>query len=347
MLALRKITPAAGIDLTDQPAPAMPQPGWIVVTVHAAGICGSDLHADAWDASYNFMASSLPLTLGHEFAGIVDSVGADVTDLAPGDPVVCKPTITCGACPACRADDPQGCTARRIIGLHLDGGFAPLVAIPADNARALPRDLPLDVAALAEPLAVSVTAVDVAVVQPGHRVAVLGPGPIGLGIALVAQARGAHVLLVGLNDTLRLDRARAMGVDACADLRDSALPQAIARHLGAAPDIVIEATGHPSSVIEALQAVRSGGVVTVAGIHGAALSLDLNLLVRGKKQLRGTHDSTRQAFAEAIARLAADPGRYAGMISHRLPLSQARQGFDLARSRAAQKVMLFPQETPE
>lgn len=347
MLALRKIIPAPGIDLTDQEPPALPEPDWIVVTVHAAGICGSDLHADAWDTSYNFMAASLPLTLGHEFAGVVDSVGAEVMGFSPGDRVVCAPTIKCGTCPACQNGDVQGCTARRIIGLHLNGGFAPLVAIPAANARALPRDLPLDVAALAEPLAVSVTAVNVAGVQPGHRVVVLGPGPIGLGIALVAQARGAHVLLVGLNDTLRLDRARAMGVEACADLSDSALAQAIACHLGTAPDIVIEATGHPHSVIEALQVVRSGGIITVAGIHAAALSLDLNMLVRGKKQLRGTHDSTNEAFAEAIARLAADPVRYAGMISHRLPLSQARHGFDLARSRAAQKVMLFPQEAPE
>lgn len=347
MLALRKIIPAPGIDLTYQAPPDIPEPGWIVVTVHAAGICGSDLHADVWDTSYDFMAASLPLTLGHEFAGIVDSVGPEVTGFSPGDRVVCAPTITCGTCPACRARDPQGCTARRIIGLHLNGGFAPLVAIPSTNARPLPRDLPLEVAALAEPLAVSVTAVNVAGVQPGHRVVVLGPGPIGLGIALVAQARGADVLLVGLNDTPRLDRAHAMGVDACADLSESDLSQAIASHLGPAPDIVIEATGHPHSVIEALQVVRSGGVVTMAGIHAAALSLDLNMLVRGKKQLRGTHDSTNEAFAEAIARLAADPVRYAGMISHRLPLSQALQGFDLARSRAAQKVMLFPQETQE
>lgn len=347
MLALRKIIPAAGIQLTDEPAPATPAPGHVLIAVHAAGICGSDLHAEGWDASYGFMAPCLPLTLGHEFTGHVTAVGAGVTGLGVGDPVVCAPTLTCGTCAACRAGDLQGCTARRIIGLHLDGGFAPVASIPAANAQALPRDLALDVAALAEPLAVAITAVDVSGLRPGDRLAVLGPGPIGLGIAVVAQARGAHVLLVGLDDGPRLDRARAMGIAACADLRDGPLQDAAARHLGRAPDAVIEATGHPQSVTDALQTVRSGGVVTVAGIHHDSLSLDLNLLVRGKKQLRGTHDSTPAAFAEAIARLAADPGLYAGMISHRLPLSQARQGFDLARSRAAQKVMLFPQETPE
>lgn len=347
MLALRKNRPGPGVDLVQCGLQEPLAAGEVRVEVRAAGICGSDLHAHAWDASYGFMAPFLPLTLGHEFSGIVASVAPDVTEISVGDSIVCWPTVTCGTCAACRAGRPGGCEARRVIGLHRDGGFAESVHMPAANALRLPAGLPLDVAALTEPLAVSVNAVDVAGVAAGDRVVVLGPGPIGMGIALVAHARGADVLLAGFRDDARLALARDMGIPAVADLAQVALADAAQAQFGAAPDAVLEATGRPASVADGLAILRPGGVLTVVGIHAEPLLLDLNQLVRGKKQLRGAHDSTRQAFAEAIARLAADPGLYGRMITHRLPLAQAEDGFALARQGAALKVMLFPGEVKE
>lgn len=347
MLALRKNIPGPGAELVRCGQSEPLASGEIRVDVRAAGICGSDLHAHAWDASYAFMAPFLPLTLGHEFSGIVAAVAPDVTEISVGDSIVCWPTVTCGTCAACRAGRPGGCEARLVIGLHRDGGFADSVRMPAANALRLPDGLPLDVAALTEPLAVSVNAVDVAGVATGDRVVVLGPGPIGMGIALVAQARGADVLLAGFRDEARLALARDMGLKAVADLAQVTLAEATQAHFGGAPDVVLEATGHAASVTEGLAILRPGGVLAVVGIHAQPLSLDLNLLVRGKKQLRGAHDSTPQAFAEAIARLAAEPGLYARMITHRLPLAQAEDGFALARQGAALKVMLFPGEVKE
>ncbi|MFE1597632.1 zinc-dependent alcohol dehydrogenase [Methylobacterium sp. ID0610] len=343
MLALRKTAAAFGLDLVEVEGPTQPAPGFVTIDVAAAGICGSDLHAYEWTPGYEFMAEAMPVTLGHEFAGTVRAVGDGVTDVAPGDAVTCWPTVTCGACESCRAGRPQLCARRSIIGLHTDGGFAARVAVPSRNCRPVPAGLPFEIAALAEPLSIAVNAVDVAEVAAGERVVVLGPGPIGLAIAFVAQERGARVLLAGLDDDLRLATAHRMGIAHTVDLRGESLEAAVGRILGGPADRGLEATGVARSVADGLAVLRPGGVMVVAGIHSAPLALDLTAFVRAKKQLRAAHDTTPQALDEAIRLLALRADRLAALITHRRPLTEAVEAFDLARSRAAVKVMLLPQ----
>ncbi|MEH3064417.1 MAG: alcohol dehydrogenase catalytic domain-containing protein [Methylobacterium radiotolerans] len=343
MLALRKATAAFGADLVHVDAPAAPGTGRVTVAVAAAGICGSDIHAFEWTPGYGFMTAFMPVTLGHEFSGTVRAVGDGVTALAVGDRVTCWPTVPCGACAACAAARPQDCQGRRIVGLHADGAFAEQVVVPADNCRRLPDGLPLTVAALAEPLAVAVNAVDVAEVGPGDRVAVLGPGPIGLCIAFVAQQRGADVLLAGLDDAARLDLARRIGIRHTVDLAGIGLDDAVRRTFDGEADRVVEATGSARSVSDGLAVLRSGGVMVVAGIHSGSLALDLTGFVRSKKQLRAAHDTTARAFDAALALLAAHAGTLAALITHRRPLAEAGAAFELARSRQAMKVLLLPE----
>lgn len=348
MLALRKTVPAFGAALVDLAEPPGGVPaGHLRLAVAAAGICGSDLHAYEWTPGYEFMAAALPVTIGHEFSGWVTEIGAGVEGVSLGDRVVCWPTVTCGTCANCRRGEPQDCTARRIIGLHQDGGFAERVTVPAANCFALPEGLALDIAALAEPLSIAVNAANLADIGPGDRVAVLGPGPIGMGVAWVAQARGAHVLLAGFDDTARLDRARDLGLNGLADLAREPLGDAVARVLGGAADRVIEATGHAGSVAEGLDVLRPRGILVVAGIHKAPLTLDLTRLVREKKQLRGAHDTTAAALREAIALLAAHGDQLGRMITHREPLERAIEAVTLARSRQAVKVLLLPPQSSE
>lgn len=343
MLALRKTTPAFGADLVEVDAPVPPGPGWLTIDVAAAGICGSDIHAYAWTPGYGFMASSMPVTLGHEFAGSVRAVGLNVTAFREGDRVTCWPTIACGACPGCTAGRPHDCRDRAIIGLHVDGAFAGQVAAPAANCRRIPDHLPLDVAALAEPLAVAVNAVDVAEVGQGDRVVVLGPGPIGLCVAWVARRRGAKVLLVGLDDRARLALALEIGIGDAADLADESLGEAVRRTFGGEADRVIEATGATRSIADGLDVLRSGGVLVAAGIHSGSLDLDLTRFVRSKKQIRAAHDTTARALDAAIRLLAEHAETLAALITHRRPLGAALEAFDLARSRQAVKVLLHPQ----
>ncbi|NSY18476.1 zinc-binding dehydrogenase [Neorhizobium sp. AL 9.2.2] len=343
MIALRKTAPAFGLELVSLDPMQAPLPGQVLIDVAAAGICGSDLHAYEWTPGYEFMTASLPVTVGHEFSGVVRSVGDDVKDFAAGDRVVCWPTKNCGSCPACLAGEPQNCSRRRIIGLHCDGGFADTVIVPARNCRHVPDDLDLAIAALTEPLAVAVNAVDVADVQAGSRVVVLGPGPIGLGIAWAAAHRGAHVLIAGFGDERRLSLARDMGIHHASDLMDETLEQAVSHAFGQPADRVIEATGIARSVSDGLAVLRPGGIFVVAGIHSQPLSLDLTRFVREKKQLRGAHDTTERALGEAIRLLAQNSQALSALITHRLPLSEGIEAFELARSRQAVKVLLLPE----
>ena len=343
MIALRKTAATFGLELVLLDALRSPEFDEVLIEVAAAGICGSDLHAYEWTPGYEFMAANLPVTVGHEFSGVIRSVGEGVSNFTPGDRVVCWPTKTCGKCPSCLAGEPQNCSRRSIIGLHCDGGFADMVMVPAANCRHVPDDLDLSVAALSEPLAVAVNAVDIADVQPGSRVVVLGPGPIGLGIAWVAKHRGAEVLIAGLRDPLRLSLALQMGIDHAADLGEKSLEQAVTDAFGQPADRVIEATGVARSVSDGLTVLRPGGVFVVAGIHSKPLELDLTRFVREKKQLRGAHDTTDRALREAISLLAENSDALSKLITHRCPLSSGVEAFELARSRQAVKVLLFPQ----
>jgi L-iditol 2-dehydrogenase len=347
MIALRKTAPAFGLELVSLDPPTSPGEGQVLVKVAAAGICGSDLHAYEWSAGYEFMTDNLPVTVGHEFAGTITAVGQGVATLEVGERVVCWPTKTCGKCAACLSSEPQYCNARSIIGLHCDGGFADIVSVPANNCRSVPKELPLPIAALSEPLAVAVNAVDVADIQPGARVLVLGPGPIGLGIAWVASHRGAQVLVAGMNDPQRLSLAHEMGMRHAVDLAQTGLEQAVLDAFGQPVDRVIEATGVARSVSDGLAVLRPGGIFVVAGIHSAPLQIDLTRFVREKKQLRGAHDTTNQALSEAIRLLAENTSSLSKLITHRRSLSQAIEAFELARSREAVKVLLLPENGGE
>ncbi|MCI0752209.1 zinc-dependent alcohol dehydrogenase [Teichococcus vastitatis] len=344
MLALRKTRAAPGLELQDVPEPPAPGRGEVLIRVAAAGICGSDLHAWEWTPGYEFMAPHMPMTLGHEFAGEVIAVGPEVDSFTPGDRVTAWPTIGCGECRACREDRRQDCQGRRILGLHCDGGFAPVVIAPASACFRLPEGLDPELAALAEPLSIADRAVETAEIGPGDAVLVLGPGPIGLGIAWMAQHRGARVMLAGHRDAPRLDCARRMGIEAVVDLSETALADAVQRRFGDKADRVIEATGAVASIMDGLSVLRSSGILVIAGIHSQHLDLPVTTMVRNKHQLRATHDTTRQAWPRVL-RLLADPAHGAAlsaMVTHRLALRDGPQAFELARSKTAVKILLRP-----
>lgn len=193
--------------------PPTPGPGEVLVRVAACGLCGSDLHAINADPGYEFVQP--PVVLGHELAGTVAGLGPGVRGWQPGDAVVAVAIQGCGGCETCRGGQPHLCPQREVLGLHRDGGMAGYVAVRAEHLVAVPDGVRLEDAALAEPLSVAVHAVlDRSRVQPGDRVVVTGPGPIGLLCALVARSAGGEVLVLGTGaDTaVRLPAARRLGL---------------------------------------------------------------------------------------------------------------------------------------
>ncbi|MBS0339981.1 MAG: alcohol dehydrogenase catalytic domain-containing protein [Proteobacteria bacterium] len=340
MQALRKTHPRAGLELVDIPEPTL-EPGSddVMVQVSAAGICGSDLHVDTWTSSYFFIAPSLPVTIGHEFVGVAQ------TGPLAGRRVVVRPSVTCGTCAACAAGQHDLCERRRGIGMTRDGAFAARVRAPLRNCVPVPDALSDELAALTEPLTISMQALRVAGDLAGKRVLVMGPGTIGQGIAVLARrAHASQVVVSGFDDTARFEALRRMGFEDLVDVSCQSLEGgARERTGGAAFDVVFEATGVPATINDALRLLRRNGILVVTGIHAQALSLDLTDLVRNQHQLRGSFRPPESDWPEALELMQELAPALAPMVSHVLPLSQALQGFALAHDKQACKVLLKPE----
>jgi 2-desacetyl-2-hydroxyethyl bacteriochlorophyllide A dehydrogenase len=343
VLALRKTAPGFGLSLDEVPDAHPPGPGEVVVEVEAAGICGSDVHAYEWTAGYGFMAPHLPVVMGHEFAGRVSRPGTG-SGFEAGARVCVMPFVPCGACPECRAGETRDCSRRGTIGLTRDGGFAREVRVPARCCVPLPANLDSEVGALAEPLGVALEAVLTAGIGVGDTVLVLGPGTIGQGVALMARLAGAaRVVVAGRADEPRFAVLRALGFDALIDVAEAPLADSVlALTGGRRVDAVVEATGVPASVNDGLGVLKRGGVLVAAGIHAAPLALALTDFVRMRHQLRASHGAARSTWTRVLAHLERDPEAFRPMITHRLPLPRGIEGFELARQRAAGKVVLAP-----
>jgi threonine dehydrogenase-like Zn-dependent dehydrogenase len=309
------------------------------VRVHAAGICGSDLHVDDWTESYAFIAPALPVTLGHEFVGT-----AEGGPLA-GRRVVVRPSVTCGVCAACRAGRHDACEHRTGIGMTRDGAFASRVRVPQRNCVPVPDGIDDELAALVEPMSISMQALRVAGDVAGRRVLVMGPGTIGQGIALLARHAGAaQVLVSGFDDAARFDALRRMGFEQLADVAGASLGERTAPHTGGTPfDVVFEATGVPETIGEALALLKRDGIVVVTGIHARPFALDLTALVRRQQQLRGSFRPPEADWPRALELMRELGPTMAPMVSHVLPLSQALEGFALAHGKRASKVLLRPE----
>ncbi|MCQ4160338.1 alcohol dehydrogenase catalytic domain-containing protein [Roseomonas sp. GC11] len=342
MLALRKTAPRPGLDFAELPEPVA-QPGEVLVAVEAAGICGTDVHIAEWTAGYESMTAGMPVTIGHEFAGRIVALGEGALGVAMGQRVTVRPSTVCGRCAACTAGHPDGCTGRSGIGIGRDGAFAALVRVPALNCVAVPEGLDAELAAMTEPLSVSLHAVDLAEVRPGQRVLVLGPGPIGLGIALFAEAAGAEVVLAGVGDAARLATARAVCGATAIDLAGTDLPAALAAAGQSAPfDAVIEAAGATPAIEAGLLRLRKGGRLVVAGIHARPAPIDLTRLVRMEQSIHGAYRAPIADWSRVLAFMLRNTEKVRAMVTHRLPLAEAMRGFALSQSREAAKVILRP-----
>ena len=319
MKSLRKTRAAQGLELqqAERPAPGQTE---VLIEVKATGVCGSDLHIDEWTPSYHFMAPALPLTIGHEFCGLVAELGSGVQGLELGQLVAVR------------------------IGVMRDGAFAPWVRVPARNCVPVPQDLDPRVAALAEPLSVGWEAVRTAGVQPGDRVLVLGPGSIGQGIALLAREAGAsEVVVAGHGDAARLQVLRRLGFECLLDFAEQAMPEALAEVCRERlVDVVIEASGAAGVIAPALAVLKPHGVLVVTGIHAAPVAIDLTALLRKHQQIRGSYRAREAAWPEVVSFMARHADMLRELVTHCVPLSRAAEGFDLARQKLATKVMVLP-----
>ena len=191
--------------------PVEPGPGEVRVRVAYCGICGTDLHVYLGHMDARVGSNRV---IGHEMSGTIDAVGDDVTGLESGEPVVIRPLSSCGECPACERGHAHICQNLKFLGLDTDGAFQQKWNVPAHMIHKLPDNVPLDQAALIEPVAVACHDVRRGRVQPGEDVLVIGGGPIGMLNAMVAKHAGGNVTISEINPH-RLAIASGLGFSVC------------------------------------------------------------------------------------------------------------------------------------
>ncbi len=250
-------------------------PGEIIVRVLAAGICGSDRHM--YKGEY---PTAIPVTLGHEFCGLVEEVGEGVSSFVGGELVTVDPNIACGTCPACRRGRPNLCANLKAIGVTRDGGFADYVAVPCGQAFALPPDLDPVHGAFCEPLACCIHAIDKAQIRPGDSVAILGGGVIGLLMVQLARLAGADQIILITRQLSRREAALRLGATQALDPTATDAVAAVRDTTGGGVDVVIECAGVPETLQTGVRMARRGGAfilfgVTPAGLEVPVLPFDL------------------------------------------------------------------------
>ncbi len=301
-----------------------PGPGQVRIRVAWCGICGTDMHIfhGKMDARVK-----PPQTIGHEMSGTIEALGASVQGWAVGDPVTVRPLDSCGTCAACRAGHSHICMRLKFIGIDSPGAFQESWCVRADLLHRLPAGLPLDRAALVEPIAVACHDIRRAGLVAGEKAVVLGGGPIGLLVALVARAEGAETMVVEPDPGRR---AFADGLDLATFDPGSGDPVAAAEAWtgGDGADVAFECSGAAACAELMTRLVRVRGRVCVVGIHTRPAPVDLFRLFWREVSVVGARVYEAADFDRAIA-LAADLplGR---MVTARFPLADIQAAFAAA-----------------
>lgn len=322
-------------------AEPVPGPGEVLVEVEAAGICGSDLHVYE-DAIA--IPIRVPVVVGHEFSGVVASIGEGVESVAAGMRVTALPSVRiCGDCRYCRSGAINLCLRRESMGYWHDGSFAPLCVVPERCIRELPANVGFRAAALSEPLACAVHAVsELTRVSAGDLVAVVGPGSIGLLCLQVALAEGGRVVVLGRRqDRERLELALRLGADRAVVVEDEDAEAALAELSGGyGADVVLECSGHASGAALSLKLVRKQGKYTQVGLFGAPVVFDLEAVAVKELRFTGSFGQQPTSWSRALQLMRTGKVDAEALISHQLPLAEWREAFSLFERQEGVKLLL-------
>ena len=338
MLALVKTAEGPGLELTEVPRPEIGIND-VLIRVRKTGICGTDLHIESWDP-WAARTIKPPLVVGHEFVGHVVEIGDNVQDLAPGDIVSGEGHVVCGRCRHCRAGRYHLCANSIGLGVGRDGAFAEYVALPVTNVwHHWPR-IDEDVAAIFDPFG---NAVHTALTFPvlGEDVLVVGAGPIGLMATAVARHAGARYVVVSEPNAYRRELAMRMGATRVTDPRAESL-QAVQDelHMVEGFDVVLEMSGNPGALREALANMAHGGGMAILGIPTEDVAIDLNQVVFKMLTLRGIYGREMFETWYKMSVLLTSGLDISAAITHRFGFREHEAAFAAARSGDSGKVIM-------
>lgn len=338
------LTAPSKLIYTDVPEPEY-APDGVLVRVAACGICGSDIHG--YDGSTGRRIP--PLIMGHEAAGVIETVGSEVKNFRVGDRVTFDSTVSCGACSFCLRGAVNLCDNRQVLGVSCGeyrrhGAFAELVALPERILYRLPETLTFEQAALVEAVSIAVHAVRRSELKRGETAVVVGTGMIGLLVLQVLKHYGASRIVAVDQSASRLQLARELGADTTIVAGDeNILDEFLAANEGKGFDHAFEVVGITPTVQTAIHAVRRGGTVTLVGNLAPEVALPLQAVVTRELSLRGTCGSSGE-YPECLELIASGAVQVAPLISAIAPLAEGPNWFERLHAGEAglMKVILQP-----
>ncbi len=336
-----KDKPEPGITVKEMPTPVFDVKD-VLLKVSRASICGSDLGLYDYSPAYAGFAK-LPLIPGHEFAGEIAEVGADVTEFVKGERVVAESVIGCGQCKFCREGQTNLCMNFSIMGIHRNGGFSEFSVVPSRHLHRLRGKIDFAEAALIEPLSVVCHAIfDICRIEPADFVSIMGPGPIGLLAAEVARASGSNrILISGIEiDKERLELARKLGFRTVSSTETDSVKETLNSTNGSGADVAIVAVGSGQALVNACDMVRKGGKVLSIGIFSKPVELNITNLVRRQISLVGTFASSWKNYEEAMNLVEYGKVDLKPLITHHFPINDATSAFEIAKSKEGCKVQI-------
>lgn len=338
MKAIVKRKPESGIWMDQVPFPRISHNDVLIKVVKTA-ICGTDIHIFNWDA-WSRKTIPTPMTIGHEFVGIITEIGSEVRGLKEGNRVSAEGHITCGHCRNCRAGKRHLCRNTIGVGVNRPGCFAEYISVPASNVFKVPDAIEDDIAAILDPFGNAAhTALSFDLV--GEDVLITGAGPIGIMAVAIARHAGArHIVITDVND-YRLKIAGLMGATAAINVTRTAIADTI-NHLGMKEgfDVGLEMSGNMTAFRDMLQAMNYGGQVAILGIPAGEVSLDLTQIILKGLKIKGIYGREMFETWYKMTSMLQSHLDISPVITHRFGVEDFQQAFDVMRSGQSGKVIM-------
>jgi 2-desacetyl-2-hydroxyethyl bacteriochlorophyllide A dehydrogenase len=322
-------------EVVEVPAVA-PGPNEVRIRVARVGLCGTDLHVFHGDMDQRV---TIPAIIGHEMSGRVESLGEQVAGLTVGQPVTVMPTRYCGECAACRRGHRNVCHRMQFMGIDSPGALQELWSVPAGLVVPLPEGIDLSAAALIEPVTVAVHDVRRSGLAEGDRVVVVGGGPIGLLIALVAQARGAEVVIVE-PDEARRAVAGDLGIRAINPAEEAPGAFVEAWTDGAGADVAFEVSGSAGGVATAVEVLTTRGKLIMVAIHSKPREVNLHRFFWRELEMYGARLYDRGDMDSGVQLVADGTIPAAAFISAEVEMADVQSAFEQLGAGGAMKILV-------
>ena len=338
MRAIAKTQAGPGLEMIEAPVPT-PGINDVLIKIKRTAICGTDVHIYNWD-HWAEQTIKPPMIIGHEFVGEIAEVGSNVRGFKPGDLVDGEGHIVCGVCRNCLAGRRHLCKSTRGVGVNRDGAFAEYLCIPATNAVHVDPAIPLDVLACFDPLGNAVhTTLQWDLV--GEDVLITGAGPIGCMAVAIAIKSGARKVVITDVNPSRLALAARMGATRTVDVSKERL-QDVQLELGMKEgfDVGLEMSGNASALRDMIDNMTHGGRIALLGIIPEAASIDWHKVIFNMLTIRGIYGREMFETWYKMTALIQSGLDISPVITHRMPIAEFQEAFELMRSGRSGKIVL-------